>query len=645
MHKVKFRKLILFAPLLVVFFFAYAFREVPEKVVPAHEKAFKAFLTIRTQALLSMLNEMDNLVGAKHGKKDHERLKELFNLSRAKYKEIETFIIHFFPGDAFALNVPDLVYPEEDDEVSIIREPHGFQVLERLIYLDSSRTATNNRKEQLRGILDIVEKWPTFFVNVDFPEREIFEAAQQGLIRNFLVGLTNIETPWCRNAFQESISYVSALKEVFSEMYVGDTIWTESLQQEFLPIFDRLNDILIREEKKEHPDFFTIYSEYYIPASEVLGKLRHFIVKNNFFHTTAVNLQVRSIFDPGAYNTYFFLPGKTIASQKDVVHLGKLLFFDPSLSANNERSCASCHKPALAFTDGLTVSRSFDKSTMLARNAPGLLNAVLQRKLFHDGRSFSFENQASEVMNNPDEMHADFSKVAGKLSGSAEYKELFRNAFRNTDDTIISSRSILMAIAEYERSLTALNSRFDKTIRGQEDLLSPEEKLGFNISVGKGNCASCHFMPLFNGTVPPEYVESEMEVLGVPGNSDLDNPIKDLDPGREAIIPMEIYNGSFKTPTLRNVELTAPYMHNGVFRTLEEVVEFYDRGGGLGIGLDVPHQTLIPDSLKLTAKEKELLVKFMKSLTDTVNTTDVPTKLPLFDNMPELNGRNPGGVY
>ena len=282
---------------------------------------------------------------------------------------------------------------------------------------------------------------------------------------------------------------------------------------------------------------------------------------------------------------------------------------------------------------------------MLKRNAPGLLNSVLQRKLFHDGRSFSFENQASEVLNNPDEMHADFKAVALKLRRSREYVDLFRTAFRDTEDTLLTGRSILMAIAEYERSLIALNSRFDKTIRGHSDLLTAAEKNGFNIYVGKGNCASCHFMPLFNGTVPPEYVESEMEVIGVPGVADLENPVPDDDSGREAIIPMEIYHGSFKTSSLRNVELTGPYMHNGVFQTLEEVVEFYNRGGGKGIGLDVPKQTLIPDSLGLTEEEKSHLVLFMKTLTDTVNTAFMPVKLPFFEMDSNLNLRTSGGEY
>lgn len=639
------RKAVYLFPLIAIVLFAFTSSTLSVSEKHSPEQHFRINLIEKSQTLIRIMNELEQTAGSKKSFKDREKLRRLFISSRNKYKEVETFIIHFFPGDAFAINLPDLPYPEEDDEVSIMYEPHGFQVLERLIFTDSSNEGAVQIKAEIDYILKLIKKWPEMLETVEFPVREIFEASQLGLIRTFMVGLTNIETPHCKNAFNEALAYTASLQELLSEMYISDSMWVESLQREFYPVFDELKRVLKEESVKDQPDFFTLYSGYYIPASEVLGKVRHFLVPGNFFNTTAVNLEARSIFDPGSFNTYFFVPGKKVSSQKEVVDLGRTLFFDPALSSNNERACASCHNPDLAFTDGLAVSRSFEKHSMLERNAPGLLNAVLQKKLFHDGRSFSFENQASEVLNNPDEMHADFAAVALKLRESSEYTKLFKEAFQNTQDTLLTGRSILMAIAEYERSLVALNSRFDKTIRGHADLLTEDEKKGFNLYVGKANCASCHFTPLFNGTVPPEYVETEMEVIGVPGNADIDHPVKDKDPGREAIVPMDIYRGAFKTPGLRNVELTAPYMHNGVFRTLEEVIEFYDRGGGQGIGLETPNQTMITDSLGLTESEKNQLVLFLKTLTDTVNTTFRPSRLPVFENHQELNSRQIGGNY
>ncbi|HNS12940.1 MAG TPA: cytochrome c peroxidase [Bacteroidia bacterium] len=645
MIKAIFTKAFLFIPVLCLVLFFFSSFELSRNEALNNKEEFKTILKDKTAGLIMLLKQMKDLSGVKFGGEEHEKLEKLFLESRNKYKELESFIIHFFPGDALALNPPDLPYPEEDDEVSIIYQPHGFQVLERLIFADSSNEGVAERKKELDLILKIVQWWPNSISNTEFPLREIFEAIQLGLNRTFLVGLTNIETPHCKNAIPEAIAYCNAVQEILSVLYMGNPLWVDKLQSELYPKFDVLKSFLAQQDSVTSPDYFTIYSKYFIPVSEILVKTRHFLVPDNFYNTTAVNLEVRSIFDPGAFNSYFFVPGKTQLNQKEIADLGRVLFFDPALSSNNERACASCHNPPKAFSDGLQVSRSFEKESMLERNAPGLLNSVLQKKLFHDGRAFTFENQASEVLNNPDEMHADFSKVALKLRKSAEYTSMFREAFRDTDDTLISSRTILVAIAEYERTLIALNSRFDKTMRGYEDLLTPEEKTGFNLFVGKANCASCHFIPLFNGTVPPEYVESEMEVLGVPGNADLNHPLKDLDPGRKAIIPMEMYRGAFKTPGLRNVELTAPYMHNGVFQTLDEVIEFYDRGGGVGIGLDIPNQTLMPDSLHLTQQEKLALKKFMLTLTDTVNTLNMPSGLPIFENDSMLNRRSVAGEY
>jgi cytochrome c peroxidase len=146
--------------------------------------------------------------------------------------------------------------------------------------------------------------------------------------------------------------------------------------------------------------------------------------------------------------------------------------------------------------------------------------------------------------------------------------------------------------------------------------LAAEERRGFNLFMGKARCGTCHFAPLFNGTVPPGFTESEVEVIGVPARASRHAPL-DPDRGAGASDRAPLHDFAFKTPTVRNVAVTAPYMHNGVFRTLAEVVEFYDAGGGAGLGLRVPNQTLSADSLHLTLREKRDLVAFMRALTDT----------------------------
>ncbi len=190
-----------------------------------------------------------------------------------------------------------------------------------------------------------------------------------------------------------------------------------------------------------------------------------------------------------------------------------------------------------------------------------------------------------------------------------------------------------------------MNSRFDKSISGRFDELSNDEKAGFNIFMGKAQCGSCHFLPLFNGLLPPNYVETEWESIGVPERSNSTIKKLDSDIGRYGIIPAEIFKHSFKTPTLRNIALTSPYMHNGAFNTLDEVIDFYDRGGGKALGYVVENQTLSDRPLNLSTKEKFQLKSFLESLTDTIGLTTIPSSLPLFNDNPNLINRPIGGDY
>jgi cytochrome c peroxidase len=152
--------------------------------------------------------------------------------------------------------------------------------------------------------------------------------------------------------------------------------------------------------------------------------------------------------------------------------------------------------------------------------------------------------------------------------------------------------------------------------------MTDEEILGFNLFMGKALCASCHFMPLTNGTVPPFFSETEREVIGVPKTAQ--NEVWDDDPGFYVMYKEPAHWGMFKTPTVRNVEVTAPYMHNGIYETLEEVVDFYNQGGGTGLGFDIPHQTLPFDNLDLSQKEQKALVAYMKTLTDEGRPRKIP---------------------
>jgi cytochrome c peroxidase len=192
-------------------------------------------------------------------------------------------------------------------------------------------------------------------------------------------------------------------------------------------------------------------------------------------------------------------------------------------------------------------------------------------------------------------------------------QDLFNKAFPNK--TTITPYEIRNAIASYVKSLIPFNSKIDQYFKG-ETTLSKSEINGFNIFAGKAKCATCHFIPIYNGTVPPWYNTTESEVIGVPKSPIWKNAVVDSDIGRYKLNQLEQLKYSFKTPTVRNAEKTGPYMHNGVYKSLDEVIRFYELGGGNGIGMQLEYQTLPFDHLNLTETEKQDIISFIKTLTD-----------------------------
>jgi cytochrome c peroxidase len=230
-------------------------------------------------------------------------------------------------------------------------------------------------------------------------------------------------------------------------------------------------------------------------------------------------------------------------------------------------------------------------------------------------RQPDLEKQSLDVIQNKDEMHGNIKDNLPKIQSNANYKVLINKAFPNTK--ALEEWQLQNALASYVRSLNKFNSKFDSYFQTNSNTFSDEEKLGFNLFAGKAKCATCHFIPLFNGTVPPIYKKTEQEVIGTPQTKN--GKIISQDLGRFTQYKMAQLKNAFKTPTLRNIAQTAPYMHNGVFETLEEVVNFYNEGGGIGTGITVENQTLPSDKLNLTKTEQKALITFMKTLSDAKN--------------------------
>ena len=273
------------------------------------------------------------------------------------------------------------------------------------------------------------------------------------------------------------------------------------------------------------------------------------------------------------------------------IELGKQLYFDGRLSKNNAISCAFCHNPGTGFADPRQTSIGVGGGVG-GRQSPTVYNTGLNHVQFWDGRARSLEEQAIGPIHNPVEMAETHEHVVGKLGKIKGYQQQFRAVF----GTDVNLQGIAEAIAAYERTVLSTNSAFDKYVLGAQKAMDEAAVRGLALFKGKARCILCH-----NG---PNFTDNQFHNLGVPQVG----PMKE-DLGRFAVSRAEKDRGAFKTPTLRSITETAPYMHDGAFKTLEEVVEFMDQGGGSN-----PNLSPLVKPLNLTAEEKSDLVAFLKAL-------------------------------
>ena len=286
--------------------------------------------------------------------------------------------------------------------------------------------------------------------------------------------------------------------------------------------------------------------------------------------------------------------------------LGKLLFFDPLLSENNDMACATCHHPDLGFGDGQPVASGPDGP--LARNTPTLWNVDYVQKLFWDGRMDSLESQVNFPLTHPNEMGvSDIAALEAELRANPEYVALFDAAFGGGEQAVTTD-NMARALAAFQRTLLSQNSQFDRYAAGNFDALTPQQRRGLALfRSGATRCFECHSAPTF--------ASDTFRVVGVPSD----------DPGRAGVTP-DGQQGAFKVPTLRNIALTAPYMHNGSLATLEDVVNFYADGGGHAFGVD--NVDVFVNGFDLNDQERSDLVAFLYALTDEWSLPALPEAVP-----------------
>ncbi|MGZ5199417.1 MAG: cytochrome-c peroxidase [Telluria sp.] len=311
---------------------------------------------------------------------------------------------------------------------------------------------------------------------------------------------------------------------------------------------------------------------------------------------------------PARADKSFALPRQTPQPADNVttterVRLGKALFFDPRLSGNGSVSCASCHNPSLGWSDGLATGIGIN-GQRLPRNSPTVVNVGLNTQFMWDGRFASLEKQALGPLEAEQEMSADFKHMKFMLDSLQGYRALFDKAYPGEP---LSEQTVAKALAAFERTVVSGGSRFDKWLAGDRRAITMQEWRGFQLfkASDKGNCMACH-----SG---PNFTDNGFHNIGVAQETP--------DTGRFKVRALASMKSAFKTPTLRDIELTAPYFHDGSAATLRQVVEHYNRGGDPRAA-----GTIAPEvkPLNLTEAEMNDLVAFMKTLTGKRSPVELP---------------------
>lgn len=560
------------------------------------------------QELLVDLNKLNNeiLEFQKLVKADATQKKIInqFKKSRLAYKKVEWAVEYFIPETARFMNGPALDEMELEENRSF--EPNGFQVMEELIYPNYLPESKKELEREINIFISNIKQVQSTFEVITITNDYVLDGIQQNAYRVLTLGITGFDSPILQSSIPEAGESLAIIPSALEKINYKSKTLTDLRK-------------LILDAKgycSKNNDFNTFNRAVFITQylNPISKKLKHFQKEENIKNverTKPLKASAETLFDKDAFDVNGFVLSNDYNYTSEKATLGEKLFYDKNLSKNNDRNCATCHNPEKAFTDGLKTNISL-KGINLNRNTPTLTYASLQNAQFWDMRQLDLEKQSVDVIENKDEMHGSLKDIHSQILLNKDYVKLFKKAYPKSEKA--EPWQIQNAIASYVRSLNAFDSRFDAYMRGNKNSLTNEEVLGMNIFMGKAKCATCHFTPLFNGTVPPNYSKTEHEVIGTPNEASGKKISPDV--GRYLFNQMSQLKGAFKTPTLRNVAVTAPYMHNGVYNTLEEVVDFYDLGGASGLGIELENQTLPTDKLNLTPSEKKALIAFMKTLTD-----------------------------
>ncbi len=575
-------------------------------IIGCKQEKTTSYSKLDNQALVAKVQEyyskrLDDCISSLEEINVVEEVSEKLNkykLARREFKLIEPILAFADKENYKSLNAPNILKIEEEDATDIkIRAPFGFQVIEELLNEDEVDVAeVGSIIKKTVSRLKLIAANNTLYLK----KHHVLWLLRDQIARIALVGITGFDSPVLEQSLLEAKTNYETLLFIigtYKSEFSKDKLYTDFVNE--LQTAQKM----LQEGNFESFNRYDFIKNHTHKQLELLAKTSE-DWKVEFPLTMTFNNNITSLFSKETFNIDFFNDYHQLekAMSNEKIALGRKLFNDKNLSKDGVMSCVTCHIKDKAFTDGLA---SFPKQK---RNTPTLPYAAYQQTFFHDGRAGSLEGQIVGVVENKNEFHSNLENLTETVKNDSVYTKSFANLYGKVTDFNIRN-----AIANYIRSLGDFSSKFDKNINNKENTLTTSEINGFNLFMGKAKCATCHFPPVFNGTVPPNFTETEVESIGVPNMKETG---LDDDLGAYDIFKTEERKYFFKTSTVRNISKTAPYMHNGVYETLEQVVDFYNKGGGEGLGYKVPNQTLPSDKLNLSEKEIKDLIAFMEALTD-----------------------------
>ena len=614
----------------------------PETYIEDYLQKLNEF-KITQQDLLQLIEKPDL------NETNNELIRQQINTARIKLKGLDFWLRYIEPNTYRKINGPLPVEWEtevfEKFEKPYKREGAGLTLA--ALYLDEPIVEKDSLMHLVQQSINVTDVFSADSVSGNLKSYHHFFLCNRLFLLNLAaIYTTGFECPDSSRIIPELKSMLADVGSIYTSF--NESFPTTPLSAEYFSVYK--NAIAFVNDQPENYSAFNHFNfirDYVNPLFKLNQQfINQYNVKSKSVVDYTLNKNCNSIFNKSLYTGQnakgIFSRVTDEAALAKIDHVGKLLFYDPILSENNLRSCASCHKSAEYFTDtAAATSLQFNRKDFIKRNTPGLINAGFNHLLMLDGKHISLQNQCKAVICNPLEMAGNEKEVLEKVLRCKEYKQTFTELLQYTpQEEEITFDHIVAAITFYYSKFSNYYSPFDDAMNEHAEL-NTSAKRGFNLFMSKSQCATCHFVPQFNGVKPP-YIGSEFEVLGVPDHNDFKK--LSADSGRYDVNPADETLFAFRTGSLRNAEHTKPYMHNGVFTDLKQVIDFYDAGGGTGKGLTVNNQTLSSDSLHLTVNEKNDLIAFIQSLNENIVFENPPEKLPSSANK-LLNKRKVGGEY